>query len=193
MENITQILNEAAAGDSSATEKLLPLIYEDLRKLASARLAFEKPGQTLQPTALVHEAYLRIVKVGGQSWNGRAHFFGAASEAMRRILIEIARRKLTSKRGGTLVRQEAELERLALPMEDVELIALDQALDQLHTTHPQIAKLVQIRFFSGLSMEQAADVLNISVRTAHRQWLYAKAFLRHEMDRADEIDTRKTP
>lgn len=190
MENITVILNEAASGNPIASENLLPMIYADLRKLAAARLALEKPGQTLQPTALVHEAYLRIVKGSeGHSWNGRSHFFGAASEAMRRILVEVARKKLTSKRGGTLVRQEADFEQLALPMESEELLALDQALNQLHTLHPHIAKLVQLRFFSGLSMEEAADILQISVRTAHRQWLYAKAFLRLEMDESSDAQT----
>ncbi len=191
MEDITLILNEAAGGNPIASEQLLPLIYADLRKLAAARLALEKPGQTLQATALVHEAYLRLVKGDGQNWNSRAHFFGAAAEAMRRILVDVARRKLASKRGGGLVRQEADFEQIALPMESESLLALDEALTQLQTTHPLIAKLVQLRFFSGLTMEEAADILQISIRTAHRHWLYAKAFLQLEMDRSE--DTAATP
>ncbi len=190
MEDITLILNAAAGGNQIASEQLLPLIYADLRKLAASRLALEKPGQTLQATALVHEAYLRLVKGDGQSWNSRAHFFGAAAEAMRRILVEVARRKLASKRGGGLVREEADFEQIALPMESEMLLALDQALNQLQATKPLIAKLVQLRFFSGLTMEEAADILQISTRTAHRHWLYAKAFLQLEMD--DSGDTTAT-
>lgn len=187
MEKLTQILNEAAGGNRNASEELLPLIYGDLKKLAVARLAMEKPGQTLQPTALVHEAYLRLVRGNGsQNWNGRAHFFGAASEAMRRIMIEIARRKSATKRGGGLVRQEADFDQLALPMDCDELLDLDHALNRLHTINPLIAKLVQLRFFSGLSMEETADILNISIRTAHRHWLYAKAFLRLELDASSD-------
>lgn len=193
MDNITQILNEAAGGDPLASEQLLPMIYADLKRLAAARLAMEKPGQTLQPTALVHEAYLRLVQgSGSQGWSGRAHFFGAASEVMRRILVDIARRKSALKRGGALMRQEADFEQLALPMESEELLALDQALEQLHTNNPLIAKLVQLRFFAGLSMEDAADILGISVRTAHRHWLYAKAFLRLEMDDSGDSTTDTT-
>jgi RNA polymerase sigma factor (TIGR02999 family) len=196
MEDITRILNEVTTGDSKASEQLLPLIYEDLRKLAAARLALEKAGQTLQPTALVHEAYLRLVQGNGsQNWNGRAHFFGAAAEAMRRILVDIARRKVAAKRGGNIARQNADLEQLALPMESEMLLALDQALNQLYASHPNIARLVQLRFFSGISMEEAADILGVSIRTAHRQWLYAKAFLRWEIDESSErpMATRSEP
>lgn len=149
----------------------------------------EKPGQTLQPTALVHEAYLRLVQGGnGQTWNGRAHFFGAAAEAMRRILVEVARQKMAMKRGGDWVREKADLDQIELPLESDELVALDQALDRLNAVHPRMAKLVHLRFFSGLSMEEAADILQISVRTAHRHWLYAKAFLRSEMDDVMDVE-----
>jgi RNA polymerase sigma factor (TIGR02999 family) len=186
MESITQILNDVSTGKEHSSDLLLPLIYSDLKRLAAARMASEKPGQTLQPTALVHEAYLRIVRGSiHQTWDSRAHFFAAASEAMRRILVESARRKSASKRGGDLDRVDFEVDELELPMESDQLIALDEALDRLATSNSAIAQLVRLRFFAGLDMEEAADILGVSIRTAHRQWLYAKAFLRSAMDDAE--------
>jgi RNA polymerase sigma factor (TIGR02999 family) len=186
MESITQILNDVSAGKEHSPNVLLPLIYSDLKKLAAARMSAEKPGQTLQPTALVHEAYLRIVRGSiHQTWDSRAHFFAAASEAMRRILVESARRKSARKRGGDIVRVDFEVDELELPMESDQLIALDEALDRLAASNPAIAQLVRLRFFAGLDMEEAADILGVSIRTAHRQWLYAKAFLRSAMDDAE--------
>ncbi len=186
MERITQILNDVSRGNEHSSDLLLPLIYSDLKRLAASRMASEKPGQTLQPTALVHEAYLRIVRDSfHQTWDSRAHFFAAASEAMRRILVESARRKSARKRGGDIARVDLEVDELELPMESDQLIALDQALDRLTTSNPEIAQLVRLRFFAGLNMEEAADILGTSVRTAHRQWLYAKAFLRSAMDDAE--------
>jgi RNA polymerase sigma factor (TIGR02999 family) len=183
MESVTELLNSTDPNESEASDRLLLLLYEDLRKLALAKLALEKPGQTLQPTALVHEAYLRLVHGKDQkSWNSRAHFFGAAARAMRRILVENARRRLSLKRGGDHHRQEADWELLSIPMASETILALDEALKVLEAHKPEIAQLVNLRFFSGLPMEEAAEMLNISVRTAHRQWLYAKAFLRCQME-----------
>jgi RNA polymerase sigma factor (TIGR02999 family) len=183
MADVTQILQAIEAGDRRAAADLLPLVYDELRKLAAARLAEEKPGQTLQATALVHEAYLRLV--GGQSqqdWNGRGHFFAAAAEAMRRILVEAARRKQADKHGGGHRRVElADVEPTA-DGPDLDLIALDEALDRLATAHPRKAKLVQLRYFAGLTTEQAARALGISTSTADNDWAYAKSWLRVALD-----------
>ena len=183
MTDVTQILSEIEHGDPDAAEQLLPLVYDELRRLAAAKLAHEKPGQTLQATALVHEAYLRLLGPAGneQPWNSRGHFFAAAAEAMRRILVDSARRKSSAKRGGQLERVELEEGQLAVPGRSLDLIALDEALDQLAARDARKAELVKLRFFAGLSMSQAADALGISESTADADWAYAKAWLRLQM------------
>ncbi len=179
MTDVTQILNAIEQGNPTATEKLLPLVYNELRRLAAARLAHEKPGQTLQATALVHEAYLRLVDAEkAQHWNGRGHFFGAAAEAMRRILVDSARRKAGEKRGGNLERVELNEGQLAAAGRSIDLIALDEALERLAERDPRKAELVKLRFFAGLSIRQAADALGISESTADADWAYAKSWLR---------------
>ncbi len=178
MNHVTEILSRLEAGDPTAAEQLLPLVYAELRKLAAARLAREKPGQTLQPTALVHDAYLRLVDVQtAQQWTSRGHFFGAAAEAMRRILVERARQKLGPRRGGGRVRIRLEA---ALDLVDVradEILRVHQALDGLAAESPVKAELVKLRFFGGLSHQEAAQALGISRATADRYWSYAKAWL----------------
>jgi RNA polymerase sigma factor (TIGR02999 family) len=185
MVEVTQILSQIESGDLSASEQLLPLVYDELRKLAAARLAQEKPGQTLQATALVHEAYVRLV-VGDQPqhWNSRGHFFGAAAAAMQRILVDNARRKKRSKHGGDLNRVAIE----EFPMTDEradELIALEEALEKLASESPEKANLVRLRYFAGLSHQEAAAALELSRATADRYWAYAKSFLRCEMEDAE--------
>ena len=179
MLDVTRLLDAAAAGDPAAAADLLPLVYDELRKLASARLAEEKPGQTLQPTALVHEAYLRLVDVKqAQHWSGRGHFFAAAAEAMRRILIDQARRKLRPKHGGD--RMRIDLDELALPSAGDRaeiLLALDEALNALATVEPAKAELVKLRYFAGLTLEEAAACLGVSLATAKRHWAVARARL----------------
>jgi RNA polymerase sigma factor (TIGR02999 family) len=178
MAEATQILNAIEQGDPHAAEQLLPLVYEELRKLAAQRLAQEKPGQTLQATALVHEAYVRLVDVDeAQHWNGRGHFFAAAAEAMRRILIESARRKGRGKHGGGRQRVSLDGLELAVELPVANLLALDEALTDLAGREPQVGRLVQLHCFAGLSIEQAAEVLNISARTAYRDWAFARAWL----------------
>jgi len=177
MADVTQILSAIEAGDPRAAAELLPLVYDELRKLASARLAEEKPGQTLQATALVHEAYLRLV--GGsqpQDWSGRGHFFAAAAEAMRRILVEAARRKKTLKRGGERARVELD-EVAASEGRFDELLAVSDALTDLEREDPRKAALVKLRYFTGLTLEEAARALGMSRATADRHWGYAKAWL----------------
>ena len=184
MADVTQILSAIEAGDKHAAAELLPLVYDELRKLAAARLADEKPGQTLQPTALVHEAYLRLVGGGQpQDWTGRGHFFAAAAEAMRRILIEAARRKKAGKAGGGWQRQELFDVELAVDSTGDDLFAVDEALTRLAATHPRVARLVQLRFFLGQTLEEAAANLGLQARTAYRDWAYARAWLRRELDR----------
>jgi RNA polymerase sigma factor (TIGR02999 family) len=183
MADVTQLLSAIEQGDPMAAADLLPLVYEELRKLAAARLAEEKPGQTLQPTALVHEAYLRLV--GGnqpRDWNGRGHFFAAAAEAMRRILVDSARRKKTEKHGGGHRRVDLADVEPAAEGADIDLIALDEALDRLARSDPRKAELVQLRYFAGLTTEQAARVLGISTSTADNDWAYAKSWLRVALD-----------
>jgi RNA polymerase sigma factor (TIGR02999 family) len=185
MTDVTRILSQIESGDSSAAEQLLPLVYEELRKLAAARLEREKPGQTLQATALVHEAYLRIVDVEkAQHWNSRGHFFAAAAEAMRRILVEIARRKQTLKSGGS--HKHFSLQDIDLPtLPDADrLLAVNDALDRLAEESPELAELVKLRVFAGLTVNEAANALGISRTTAFRHWTYARAWLRAEY--ADE-------
>ena len=185
MTDVTRILNEMQEGDSAASEQLLPLVYDELRKLAAARLAQEKPGQTLQATALVHDAYLKLVG-GAQAddWNSRGHFFGAAAEAMRRILIDQARHKKTQKAGGDLIRIEFSQVDKPAQEKSLDLLALDEALDKLEQAHPRKAALVKLRYFAGLTIQQAANALNIATSTADADWAYAKGFLKVEMSKS---------
>jgi len=184
MKDVTRILTAVVQGDPAAAEKLLPLVYEELRKLAAQRLSNESPGQTLQPTALVHEAYLRLVDVEDMpQFDGRGHFFAAAAEAMRRVLIDSARRKKADKRGGDWQRLELLDIELAVDSTREDLFAVDKALSRLAAHEPDIAKLVELRFFAGMTLQQAADLLNISLRSANRDWAYARAWLRRELDR----------
>lgn len=181
MTDITQILNQIDSGDPSAAQQLLPLVYDELRKLAAVRLAQEKPGQTLQATALVHEAYIRLLGSDGKAidahWNGRSHFFGAAAEAMRRILVESARRKRAAKHGGLMLRQEISNEVIA-PNNDLDLLALNDLIDTLATQDQRKAELVKLRYFAGMTLPEAAMVLGISETTASADWAYARAWLR---------------
>src|SRR6516165_8027467 len=176
MSDVTRILANLAQGDPQAASQLLPLVYDELRQLAAQKLAQETPGQTLQPTALVHEAYLRLV--GNQQFEGRGHFFAAAAEAMRRILVENARRKKAVKHGGDL--QRVGLEGQDVPVRPLpeEIVALDEALTRLTAEDPEAAQIVQLHFFAGLSIEQAAEALGVSRATAYRQWSFARAWLR---------------
>ncbi len=180
--NVTQLLDAAAAGDQQAAAELLPLVYDELRSLAAARLAQEKPGQTLQATALVHEAFVRLVgPADAPQWDGRGHFFAAAAEAMRRILVDQARRKRTAKHGGDFHRRELDPEAAAAREADLDLVALDLALTKLAEQDPQKAKLVELRYFAGLTGEQAARVLGISASAADRLWVFTRAWLRREL------------
>jgi RNA polymerase sigma factor (TIGR02999 family) len=179
MSEVTQILNQIDQGDPAAAEQLLPLVYDELRKLAAAKLMQEKPGQTLQATALVHEAYLRLVDAGrAQNFHSRGHFFGAAAEAMRRILIEQARRKSSQKAGGEHRRVELAAVEPAVQGPQLDVIALDEALQQLAALDPRAAAVVKLRFFAGLTSGQAADALGVSVATAENDWAYARSWLR---------------
>jgi RNA polymerase sigma factor (TIGR02999 family) len=178
MSDLTRILSAIEQADPHAAEQLLPLVYDELRKLAAAKLAQEKPGQTLQATALVHEAYLRLVDVAqAQEWNNRGHFFAAAAEAMRRILVEQARNKSRKKRGGHWQRLDVERNEPAIEGPDVDILAVDEALTHLALTHPEKAELVKLRYFAGMSLPEAASALGISRATADRQWRYARAWL----------------
>jgi len=178
MSDVTRILESIDSGDPQAAEQLLPLVYAELRKLAAAKLAQEKPGQTLQATALVHEAYLRLVGGGQeQGWNSRGHFFGAAAEAMRRILLNRARDKGRHKRGGRLNRLDLDKIELAAEAPQEDLVAIDEAFERLSLDHPECASLVKLRFYAGLSIDDAANALGISVSTAKRHWAYARAWL----------------
>jgi RNA polymerase sigma factor (TIGR02999 family) len=181
MTDLTSLLNTLPPGDPAAAEQLLPLVYEDLRRLAAHHLAGELPGQTLQPTALVHEAYLRLT---GARWDSRGHFFAAAALAMRRILVENARRKRSRKHGGGLVRQSFDEALLSAPEPREDLLALDEALTELAAGDRAAADLVQLRYFGGLSIPDAAEVLGISPRTADRLWSYARAWLHQHITRA---------
>ena len=178
MSEVTQILQALDKGDDDAASRLLPLVYEELRRLAAQRLAHEAPGQTLQPTALVHEAYLRLVDVPArQDWRSRGHFFGAAAEAMRRILIENARRRSRVKHGGEFHRIGLEDGEIAAPAPGEDLLALDEALERLEAESPEKARLVKLRYFAGLTLEQAAEAMDISRATAARYWTYSRAWL----------------
>jgi RNA polymerase sigma factor (TIGR02999 family) len=182
MSEVTRILSALQEGDPHAAEQLLPLVYEELRKLAAQKLAQEKPGQTLEATALVHEAYLRLVGTGEEPhWDNRRHFFAAAAEAMRRILVENARRKQTHKHGGGRQRQDLDADALVAPEANLDLLALDAALHRLAEHDPLKAKLVELRYFAGLTGDQAAAVLGLSASSADRQWVYTRAWLRREL------------
>ena len=179
MADVTQLLDAAAAGDPKAAADLLPLVYDELRKLAAARMAQEKPGQTVQATALVHDAYLRLVGPDpGRDWNGRGHFFAAAAEAMRRILVDNARRKKADKRGGKGHRIPLDAADVGFTSPADELLDIDEALTRLASEDLQAARLVQLRYFGGLSIEDAAEVIGISRSTAYEHWAYARARLR---------------
>jgi RNA polymerase sigma factor (TIGR02999 family) len=186
MSEVTRILSAIEQGDPHAAEQLLPLVYDELRKLAATRLAQEKPGQTLQPTALVHEAYLRLVDVEqAQQFNSRGHFFAACAEAMRRILVERARRKQAQKHGGQRKRVDLDQADTVATTPPDDLLALDEALDRL-TRHDAVAgQLVKLHYFSGLSIEQAAEVLGLSTATAYRHWTFARAWLHGQLAREE--------
>jgi RNA polymerase sigma factor (TIGR02999 family) len=189
MNEVTRILSAVEQGDPHAANELLPLVYDELRRLAAQKLAREASGQTLQATALVHEAYLRLVDVEkAQHWDSRGHFFAAAAEAMQRILVENARRKRRIKHGGQFQRVEIELADLPTRMPPEELLALDEALQELGRQDPIKAKLVTLRYFGGMTIEQASAVLGISRVTAHRYWTYARAWL-HQKLRGGEEDS----
>jgi RNA polymerase sigma factor (TIGR02999 family) len=184
MSDVTRILSAIEQGDPHAAEQLLPLVYDELRKLAAARLAHEKPGQTLQATALVHEAYLRLVGPADREptqWNSCGHFFAAAAEAMRRILVESARRRATAKHGGDRNREELAPSQIAAPEISEDLLALDDALERLAVHDPQSAELVKLRYFAGLTIPQAAEILGVSPRQADFIWSFARAWLRREI------------
>jgi RNA polymerase sigma factor (TIGR02999 family) len=193
MNDVTHILSAIDSGDPHAAEKLLPLVYDELRKLAAAKLAQEKPGQTLQATALVHEAYLRMVASPGQAspgrksgesaphWDSRSHFFAAAAEAMRRVLVDNARRKRAIRHGGHRRRLEIAVDRLEQPRQAEEILAINDVLDKLAHQNAPVAKLVNLRYFGGMTLEEAANILRVSVRTAQRYWDYARAWLHHEI------------
>jgi RNA polymerase sigma factor (TIGR02999 family) len=191
MSDVTRLLDAAAAGDKQAAADLLPLVYDELRRLAAARMAQEAPGQTLNATALVHEAYLKLAPgdAHGASWDGRGHFFAAAAEAMRRILIDRARERKSQKRGGDRRRVDVDADAvLAAPDESAadDLLALDQALQQLEQEDPAKARLVKLRYFAGLSIQQAADALGISPATAKRHWIYARSWLYGKLQGNDQ-------
>jgi RNA polymerase sigma factor (TIGR02999 family) len=186
MSEVTRLLDAAATGDPQAAAELLPLVYDELRKLAAARMSQESPDQTLQPTALVHEAYLRLIgSADERRWDSRGHFFAAAAEAMRRILVDAARRKRTQKHGGT--RHRVELTEIAdqPKVADDQLLALDAALTRLAVEDPVAARVVELRHFAGLSIEDAAAALGLSRATAYRHWTYARAWLKHAVSETE--------
>jgi RNA polymerase sigma factor (TIGR02999 family) len=186
MSEVTRILSAIEQGDPSAASQLLPLVYDELRRLAAARLAEERPGQTLQPTALVHEAYLRLVRPHpARRWDGCGHFFAAAAEAMRRILIDRARDRRRHKRGGAWRRLTLDQVDLLAEEHPDDLLALDEALQKLARENPTCGELVRLRFFSGLTLGEAADVLGLARRTADRSWAFARSWLYDELRRGD--------
>jgi RNA polymerase sigma factor (TIGR02999 family) len=192
MSEVTQILSAIERGDTHAAGQLLPLVYDELRQLAAAKLAQERPGQTLDATALVHEAYLRLVDAEKvQRWDSRGHFFAACAEAMRRILIDNARRKQAEKHGGGWQRHDLLEAELAIDSTGGELFAVDAALSRLATREPVIARLVELRCFAGLTLIEAAGCLGLSERTAYRHWAYARAWLRRELDRSGEDSSQE--
>jgi RNA polymerase sigma factor (TIGR02999 family) len=183
MSEVTQLLNAAGSGDQQATAELLRLLYDELRKLAAQKLAQEKPGQTLQGTALVHEAYLRLLgpAQADQPWNSRGHFFAAAAEAMRRILVENARHKKRVRHGGGLQRVDLDSQLQICNQSDADLLSLDEAIERLLTEEPEAAEVVKLRYFAGLTIEETALALNISVRSVNRNWAYARAWLYQQL------------
>jgi RNA polymerase sigma factor (TIGR02999 family) len=194
MADVTQILSQIESGDPSAADQLLPLVYEELRKLAAQRMAHEKPGQTLQATALVHEVYLRLVDIDkSQHWDSRGHFFAAAAVAMRRLLVEQARRKQRLKRGGEAQRLPLENIELAYGFPSDELLALNEAISRLELESPEKSRVVELRFFVGMNHEEIAKALGTSAVTARRHWRYARAWLRREMQAgSDREDSQQS-
>ena len=187
MSDVTQILAKIESGDPKASEQLLPLVYDELRKLAAARMARERPDHTLQATALVHEAYARLVEDRNETnWNSRGHFFGAAAEAMRRILVDAAHRKATLKRGGGRERIDLDFANLEVLPQSDDLLALDEALEQLQSHEPMVAELVKLRYFAGLTNAEAAKILGISARKADTMWAYARVWLHQRIYGSDE-------
>ena len=188
MSDVTHILAAVERGDPQAAEELLPLVYDELRKLAAQRLAGEKPGQTLPPTALVHEAYLRLVgPADSPAWHGRGHFFAAAAEAMRRILVDRAREKRSDKHGGQFQRIDIDTIDLATTATPDQLLAVDESLAKLTHQDPTAAQLVKLRYFAGLTIDEAGQALGVSTATAYRHWNYARAWLHHELHDSSEI------
>ena len=186
MSDVTQILGQIESGDGHAAEKLLPLVYDELRKLAATKMAQENPGQTLQATALVHEAYIRLVDVDkAQHWDSRGHFFSAAAEAMRRILVDQARRKGSERRGGGLKRHALEHAEIASPEPSLDVVAVNEALARFERIDKLKADLVKLRYFAGLTIPQAAEALGVSSATADRYWAYARAWLHAELKKVD--------
>ena len=179
---VTRILTDPSLGERQRSEELLPLVYDELRKLARARMAREAPGQTIQATALVHEAFLRLVGDSGTDWNGRGHFFGAAAQAMRRILVDQARRKARLRHGGDMQRVDLDDVDVPGPMPDDDLLALDQAIQKLEQADARKGQIVQLRQFGGLTAEETAEVLGVSLSTVEREWRFIKAWLRTELD-----------
>ena len=186
MTDVTRILNQIEHGDAAASEQLLPLVYDELRKLASIRLANENPGHTLQATALVHEAYLRLVG-GDPKWDSQGHFFAAAAEAMRRILVDQARKKKSIKRGGEFNKISLSQVDAAPKGSEIDMVHLDDALKKLESIHPRKAQLVKLRYFAGLTIAQAARVLEIATSTADADWAYAKGWLQLELEKSSEF------
>jgi RNA polymerase sigma factor (TIGR02999 family) len=193
MNDVTRILEAVQRGEANAADELLPLVYEELRRMAAYKMSQEPEGQTLQATALVHEAWLRMVKTGNPQFEGRAHFFAAAAEAMRRILIEAARRKRSLKRGGAAHREELHESRLAQAPVSDEMFAVDEALDLLAAKDPAAADLVKLRYFVGMTMEEAATALGLPLRSAERLWTYARAWLRQQISSDKGDEARKRP
>ena len=185
MNDVTRILDAARQGDPAATQELLPLVYDELRRIAAHKMANEAAGHTLQPTALVHEVWLRLAGPNEQPWQNRAHFFGAAAEAMRRILVEHARKKQALKRGAGAEHEELNEASIVLAAPPDELLAVHEALDTLAQQDPAAAELVKLRYFVGMTMEEAASALNLPVRTAERTWAYARAWLHREIRRKE--------
>jgi RNA polymerase sigma factor (TIGR02999 family) len=189
MTDVTRILSQIESGDPSAAERLLPLVYDELRKLAAAKLAQEKPGQTLQATALVHDAYIRLVDIEkAQHWDSRGHFFAAAGEAMRRILVEAARRKKSQRAGGNWERLELSDIEVTTPQQSVDVLALNEALGQLEAKDARKAALVKLRYFAGLTNREAAAALGVSTATADNDWAYAKSWLKVQLSRGSTED-----